>query len=644
MDFTVPPHKRLKLNDGTSIQPDPAKLRSQRSAFLLSLSRPVSPPLQSVGPSNHNGCLQEILQPTSSAIGGFTHPQTDIQTSPLLAPPIKHGAVQDFEQMTAAKGRPDPLSSDPILTKGPTSRIVASPFRLTRIHGLPSSANIDTVNIKELLGSPLIKEAWIFNYCHDVHWTMQQFDPDIRDLVSVKIIHGFWRTESGGKIAIDEACSRYPNVKAIQAWLPDTYGTHHTKMLILIRHDDLAQVIIHTANMIPGDWGNTTQAAWCSPLLPLENKGSKTQPGSGKIGSGARFKHDLIAYLQGYARGKMSPLISVLQKHDFSAIRGALIGSIPSKKVISDLSSSAWGHIALKRALKTVPIADKRVTDEMPENVSPAPFSKPIVVCQVSSIATFKKEWLEETLFKALAPTIGARFSIIFPTPDEVRNSLGGYASGSSIHLKAQTVVHQKQIDFLRPHLCHWASPPGTAVAMDALRGRAAPHIKTYIRFCASDSTNPILNIEWALLTSANLSTQAWGTAPKLPSKKEREEEGLREAFVHIQSYELGVLVWPELFAEGGGNARMVPIFGTDSPVGHGGDSNTNRLNGRTLSDLTKLGSDQLGASETDGVVVGLRMPYDLPLTPYSVGEEPWSPQSRYDEPDTHGHTWPFIF
>jgi tyrosyl-DNA phosphodiesterase 1 len=639
MDSTAPPHKRLKLNDSTSIQPDPAKLRSQRSAFLSSLSRPISPPLQSVGPSNHNGSSQEILEPTDSAIGGFRHPRTNIQSLPSLAPPIKHGAVQDSERMTATRGRPGSLSSDLILTKGPASRIVTSPFRLTRSHDLPSSANIDTVNIKELLGSPLIKEAWIFNYCHDVHWTMQQFDPDIRNLVSIKIIHGFWRTDSGGKIAIDEACSRYPNVQAIQAWLPDTYGTHHTKMLILIRHDDLAQIIIHTANMIPRDWENTTQAAWCSPLLPLDKGGLNIQPDSGKIGSGARFKHDLIAYLRGYARGKMSPLINVLQKHDFSAIRGALIGSIPSKKAISDLSSSVWGHIALKRALKTVPIADKRGIGKIPENVSPAPFSKPVVVCQVSSIATFKKEWLEETLFKALAPTIGARFSIIFPTPDEVRCSLDGYASGGSIHLKAQTAVHQKQIDFLRPHLCHWASPPGTVVAMDALRGRAAPHIKTYIRFCASDSANPVPNIEWALLTSANLSMQAWGTAPKLPSKKEREEERLQEAFVHIQSYELGVLVWPELFAEeGGGNVCMVPVFGTDSPVGHDGGSNTDKLDGRTL------GSDQLGESEKDGVVVGLRMPYDLPLLPYSVGEEPWSPHSRYDEPDTHGHTWPFIF
>lgn len=30
----------------------------------------------------------------------------------------------------------------------------------------------------------------------------------------------------------------------------EIFGTHHPKMMILFRHDDTAQIIIHTANMI----------------------------------------------------------------------------------------------------------------------------------------------------------------------------------------------------------------------------------------------------------------------------------------------------------------------------------------------------------------------------------------------------------
>jgi hypothetical protein len=38
--------------------------------------------------------------------------------------------------------------------------------------------------------------------------------------------------------------------------------------------------------------------------------------------------------------------------------------------------------------------------------------------------------------------------------------------------------------------------------------------------------------------------------------------------------------------------------------------------------------------------VVGFRMPYDLPLVPYSKEEEPWCATSNYNEPDWRGSTW----
>ena len=34
---------------------------------------------------------------------------------------------------------------------------------------------------------------------------------------------------------------KYKNVKSITAHMPEAYGTHHSKMIINIRHDDTAQ-------------------------------------------------------------------------------------------------------------------------------------------------------------------------------------------------------------------------------------------------------------------------------------------------------------------------------------------------------------------------------------------------------------------
>ena len=45
-------------------------------------------------------------------------------------------------------------------------------------------------------------------------------------------------------VFVQEACSRYPNVEAIVAYMPEAFGTHHSKMMVLLRHDDLAQYVL----------------------------------------------------------------------------------------------------------------------------------------------------------------------------------------------------------------------------------------------------------------------------------------------------------------------------------------------------------------------------------------------------------------
>jgi tyrosyl-DNA phosphodiesterase-1 len=102
------------------------------------------------------------------------------------------------------------------------------------------------------------------------------------------------------------------------------------------------------------------------------------------------------------------------------------------------------------------------------------------------------------------------------------------------------------------------------------------------------------------LVTSANLSKQAWGEASNSAGD------------IRVCSYELGVLVWPALF---GDNATMVPTYRTDKPP-------TN-----TIKPDTKL-------------IIGARMPYDFPLVPYGKDEEPWCASSPYTEPDWMGKTW----
>ncbi|KAJ5087608.1 hypothetical protein N7456_011224 [Penicillium angulare] len=497
---------------------------------------------------------------------------------------------------------------------------VPSPFQLTHIRDLPDQGgfNDGTLKLRDILGDPMIKECWQFNYCFDVDFLMSQFDADVRSLVKVKIVHGSWERESANKIRIDEACARFKNVEAIVAYMPERFGTHHSKMMVLLRHDDLAQVIIHTANMIHGDWTNMTQAVWKSPLLPLLKPGSSSSPqGNTSLGSGARFKRDLLTYLRAYGPKKTGPLVQQLSQYDFAAIRAALVASVPSKQGLIDIDSdigTLWGWPALKDLMGRIPLNSR------PEETKS---SKPRIVIQISSIASLGQtdKWLKGIFFKALAPTpsdLAPKYSIIFPTPEEIRNSLDGYGSGGSIHMKTQSAPQQKQLQYLRPHLCHWAGESKNidlsddkSTRLEAGRGRAAPHIKTYIRFSDEEKMD---SIDWAMVTSANLSTQAWGAAPNPAGE------------VRISSFEIGVVVWPELYkpapispsaseVDQSSDVLMVPCFKQNEPV------------------LTSVAANA-------ATVVGLRMPYSLPLTPYSASEEPWCATAPHYLPDWRGMSW----
>lgn len=419
---------------------------------------------------------------------------------------------------------------------------------------------------------------------------MQHFDPDVRRLVKVKIIHGSWRREDTNKIGIDDACTRWPNVESLQAYIPHAFGTHHSKMFVIFRHDEQAQVIIHTANMLAKDWTNMTQAIWRSPLLPqMSTKPDSTAP----PGSGSRFKHDLQRYIKAYGN-KLRNLVKELDLYDFTSVKASLIASVPSDFAVSDADDEVWGHETLRRILETIPGSEN-----------------PHFVYQVSSIASLPANWLRDTLYDATGGSPDST-SIIFPTAEDVRLSLDGYAAGGSIHTKAQSVAHLKQISALHSQLCRWSS--GRVASSQAGRNTAAPHIKTFIRFSTKPSEDhPAPNIDWALVTSSNLSTQAWGTIAQLPKGTKDKSK----ARIKIHSFEIGVLVWPALFAatkEDETQIKMVPTFKKDMPT---------------------AGPDRLPYTQ-----VGFRMPYDLPLTPYESAELPWSPQSSHNTPDTHGIIW----
>lgn len=369
-----------------------------------------------------------------------------------------------------------------------------------------------------------------------------------------------------------------------------------------------------------------TQAVWRSPLLPLtlDHGGSQTSVATTGSSVGDTFKNAILSYFAKYNKSRTGGLVEGLEKYSFHDIRAVFIGSVPGIfQVDGRGKGDMWGWMALKRIMGDIPLC----SDSQDQNeCDPGG-----IVVQVSSIATLGQTnvWFSPVFSKALSASRSAqdssasskpkkpKLSIIFPTAEEVRNSLNGYNSGAAIHTRIQSKSQQKQLSYLQPFLCRWdsSSPLMTSgqrslsstMGSSSGRSRAAPHIKTYIRFADEACTK----IDWAMLTSANLSTQAWGSSFGNSSGRLMEQG---EGDVKICSYEAGVVVYPELFKDFEEQVvEMVPVFKKDTPV-----------------------MDGVGRKK----VVGLRMPYDLPIKPYGENDLPWCTTMSYGEADWKGQSW----
>ncbi|KAF2002350.1 phospholipase D/nuclease [Amniculicola lignicola CBS 123094] len=676
-DTSVPKRRKLNIDAETTTSKQARAVAHKTEKELVEgrngargLDRPISPPLT----RRHRST-------------------TPAASTPI---PLVHSSTRKPDNPPAEQSNLSPDS--PKDGNARSTRFIWSPVQLTRIRDLPESDNVDTVGLEDILGDPMIKECWNFNFLFDVEFLMGMFDEDVRALVGVKIVHGFWRKDDGRRVGLMEAAQHYPNVSLISAYMPDPFGTHHSKMMILFRHDDLAQVIIHTANMIPKDWGNMTQAVWQSPLLPLLSSSDVIDRATDQphpIGSGERFEVDLMRYIDAYGN-RLRELKTQLVRYDFSTIRAAFIGSTPSRQKPSSVNSAlqtSWGWLGLKEVLSGIPITPTISPEDNQEDDGPN------IVMQVSSVATLGQTsaWLDHFQSvlnqhkKPLPPSTPSnittsthpsrqaqtpsspffttlsqknpkapKFSLIFPTASEIRTSLNGYRSGGSIHTKLQSAAQQKQLEYLRPILCHWdpraistssstaanpprlpielstenalaalfhAPPPSMSrpVVRQARRRSAAPHIKTYIRFASSTQTC----IDWAMVTSANLSKQAWG------------EVESQKGEVWIQSWEVGVVVWPDLFdggGEGGGrDVVMIPVFGRDMPGELdllGGDEGVQEGVDMDRTTVVEKGGNY------PKTIVGFRMPYDLPLRPYGQDEVPWCATDAHSIPDRYGGIW----
>ncbi|KAL5463369.1 hypothetical protein EMCRGX_G032262 [Ephydatia muelleri] len=350
-------------------------------------------------------------------------------------------------------------------------------FYVTKVRGIDEHYNSSSlaISLKDILAmGELVASAQVGVIPLDVlyHCVSHRATP-------LLLVHG---EHADGLTRLKMACKPFPNISLFQAPLKIPYGTHHSKMMLLLL-DCGMRVVIHTANLIEKDWDQKTQGAWVSPLFPKEPSGPST------------FQKDLLDYLTAYGGTGLDVWKQHIREHNMDAARVHLIASVPGAHTSSSMHQ--WGHMKLRKVLSQHGPPASRVDKDW------------TVIGQFSSVGslgTSSSQWLCSEWLTSLsacreAKLLGARsfpqLQLIFPSVENVRSSLEGYMAGGSIPYDRK--VAEKQ-SYLTGYL--WVSPDCTQLA-------------------------------WFLVTSANLSKAAWGAMEKQASQ------------LKIRSYEIGVLFLP---------------------------------------------------------------------------------------------------
>ncbi|KAJ9136304.1 hypothetical protein P3X46_033396 [Hevea brasiliensis] len=438
-------------------------------------------------------------------------------------------------------------------------------FRLLKVQGLPAWANTSCVSITDVIQGDILV-AILSNYMVDVDWLMSAC-PTLAKIRHVLVIHG----EGDGTV---EHMKRSKPASWIlhKPPLPISFGTHHSKAMLLVYPRGL-RIIIHTANLIYVDWNNKSQGLWMQDF-PWKDKQNQSK--------GCGFENDLVDYLNALkwpeftvklpALGNFTINPTFFKKFDYSNAAVRLIASVPGYHTGANLKR--WGHMKLRSVLQECTFGKE--------------FKNSPLAYQFSSLGSLDQKWMTE-----LATSMSSGFSddktplglgepqIIWPTVEDVRCSLEGYAAGNAIPSPLKNV----EKEFLRKYWSKWK-------ANHTGRCRAMPHIKTFTRYNGQ-------KLAWFLLTSANLSKAAWGALQKNNSQ------------LMIRSYELGVLFLPSHCKRHG-----LRFSCTDNGVP---SENKCGLLADSEALRTKLVTLMWqGTVDSSSEVIPLPVPYELPPQPYS--------------------------
>ena len=116
---------------------------------------------------------------------------------------------------------------------------------------------MDSIYMTELLHPSLgqLSSSLQINFMVDLEWLMMNYEATKTENIPLVLLYGAENPELSSR----ELSQVYPNLRAVRIKPKYPFGTHHSKMMVLVYRDGGVRVVVHTANLVPGDWENRTQ-------------------------------------------------------------------------------------------------------------------------------------------------------------------------------------------------------------------------------------------------------------------------------------------------------------------------------------------------------------------------------------------------
>lgn len=442
----------------------------------------------------------------------------------------------------------------------------------------------DCVSLGDMVGSKDIRRMYQFNFLIDVDFLLKYVKALPRDL-TITVINSVSNLNYTDK-------SKALGYKVHSVDMSDRllrYGSHHTKMMINFFADGTCQIVVHTMNITDADYKIQTQMCWISPRLHKKPIGQPIKE------SDSKFGEDLLTYLQHYDKPEIDGLIANLKQYDFSDINVQFIGSVPgSYKIPTDITTKydpkfngVFGYGKLYTYLKMFHLdtSTGKLVGQCSTIAGPCTSKDNIFNAVLTRVAEGRRPLLEPNEKEGLEPVI------VYPTVGEVLTARASYISGVALHFNSERKNkywgYKNQYEHIKQYFYRWRSCQNSKMSK-AGRSNLSPHVKTY---CVT--RNNFKTMEWFLMTSANMSSQAWGK----PTGKRATTKNPGDSYV-VSSYEAGILINPKLLGSKK-MVKLVPVMGRD-----------------TLDETLVTG---------DHILQPVRIPYDIPLEKYHPNDKPWT-------------------